>query len=91
MTKQITIKLNEAKFKPILDKLIKVNGTTAKSYSELAGKCLWFCCIFGFKKIPKFGNRTHFQMMADMRGMTVRQAMRDAGKRYNKFLKTGKL
>ena len=92
MTKQITIKLNEAKFKPILDMLVSAEmGRNAKTYSELAGKCIWFCHYFGIKKFAKFGNKTQFQMMAQMNGLNIQQAMADAGKHYAKFLKTGKL
>lgn len=40
MTRQIVIKLNEKKFKPILDKLKNKSLGEVKSYSELVGKIL---------------------------------------------------
>jgi len=40
MTRQIVIKLNEKRFKPILDKLKDKNFKEIKSYSELVGKII---------------------------------------------------
>ena len=42
MTKQIVIKLNEEKFKPLLDKLKTDGHGPVGSYSELVGKIIFF-------------------------------------------------
>ncbi len=92
VTKQITIKLNERKFKPILDNLNRISGHKVKTYSELAGKCIWFCHVFGTKKMEKLGNKSHFEFMAQMRGMTTKELLKDLSKKYRLFAKKeGKL
>lgn len=54
MTKQITIKLNEKIYKPILDELMQ-HGTS-KSNSECVAKCIMVCKFFLDRKgWEKFG------------------------------------
>jgi len=90
MTKQITIKLNEEKFKPILNYLTKAGVYLPRTYSELVGQCLWFCYVFGSKKVSKFHNKTCIEMMAEMHKTTRRDLLLELLKKYNHFLKTGK-
>ena len=58
MTKQIVIKLNEKKFKPLLQKL-KSNGYGAVgSYSELVGKIIFFDYLLWNKKCRELKNKS---------------------------------
>ena len=83
MTKQITIKLNEERFKPLLDKIMGITGLE-KTYSEVAAKCIWFTHRFSFQKDPKTG-KTMLELMADMKGRTVEEALLDGLKKYSDF------
>jgi hypothetical protein len=88
-TKQITIKLNEEKFKPIIEKLMEISGSV-RTPSELMGKCLWYIYCFTFQKISAFDNKTHFEYMLSIRKMTHEQFLVDCGKKYNEFMDSKK-
>ena len=89
ITEQITIKLNKEKFEKLLDDLMDYTGLP-ETRSELVGKALWFLHCFAFKKVPAFGNKTHFELMLKERGMNMEQFCLDVRKKYLKFTQTGK-
>ena len=90
MTKQIVIKLNEKKFKPILDKL-KSNGYGAiGSYSELAGKIIFFDYLLWNKKCNELNCKTRMQFLMDKLKETHSQFLKFFLSKYIKFISSGK-
>jgi hypothetical protein len=89
ITEQITIKLNKEKFEKVLDDLMSVSAE-AKTRSELVAKSLWFLHCFTFKKIPKFGNKTHLEILIKEKGMTMEQFLIECQKSYKEFLQANK-
>lgn len=85
MTSQIVIKLNKKKFKPILDFVKK--GALSKSYSELAGLCVWYCHNCLTKKVPELGNKTKAEFIAENMGMSPEERILATVKEYNDFIK----
>jgi len=90
MTNQIVIKLNEKKFKPLLDKL-KSNGHGAvRSYSELVGKIIFFEHLLWEEKCKEFNDKTRMQFLMDKLGETHAEFMKCFLKQYIKFISSGK-
>ena len=58
MTRQITIKLNEKKFKPLLDKLSHNGLGSVGSYSELVSKMILFDYFLWGEKCKKLKFKT---------------------------------
>ena len=72
MTKQIVIKLNEEKFKPLLEDFNKkFLKNSAQSYSWLVGFTLWYMHMFAFKKDIEFKNKTRLQFLIEKRNLTT--------------------
>ncbi|MEA2037143.1 MAG: hypothetical protein U9O94_06525 [Nanoarchaeota archaeon] len=84
MTAQIVIKLNEKKFKRILDEM-GVNSIS-RSYSELTGLCVWYCHACETEKVPELGNKTRLEFIAGKLGTTIDKARLIGLKKYNEFL-----
>jgi hypothetical protein len=91
MTRQIVIKLNEKKFKPILQKL-KSNGYgTVDSYSELVGKIIFFDYLLWTKKCKEFGDKTQMQFLMDKLGETHSDFKKFFLSQYREFITEGKM
>ncbi|GAI79159.1 unnamed protein product, partial [marine sediment metagenome] len=70
MTRQIVIKLNEEKFKPILDKLKTLGHETTGSYSELVGKTLFLSYLFNTEKCADLDDKTRIDFLKEKLGMS---------------------
>jgi len=89
MTRQIVIKLNEDKFKPLLDKL-KTNGHGAvNSYSELVGKIIFFDYLLWTEKSEELGNKTKMEFLLDKLGSTKDELTVEFLQKYIEFAKSG--
>ena len=89
MTHQIVIKLNEERFKPLLDKL-KSNGHGAvSSYSELVGKIIFFDYLLWNKKCEELGDKTKIEFLIDKLGLTNDEFTIDCLQKYIEFTKSG--
>ena len=88
MTSQIVIKLNEKKFKPILE---SVGSCTAfKSYSELAGFCIWFCYLSHVEQVSGLGNKTRFEYISEKMGISIEEGKLKSIQMYSAFLNNKK-
>jgi len=87
MTKQIVIKLNSKKFKPILDSLKDKCGNTSKSDSEHVGKCLYFLNRLVNKPNPCFSGLTSLDYLLKVQGITFEKVYMNFLKEYADFLK----
>ena len=88
MTSQLVIKLNKKKFKPLLDSVKQISLT--KSYSELAGMCIWYCYTCSKEKIQELGNKTKLEFIAEKMGMSMQERIVVNAREFNKFLKNKK-
>ncbi len=89
MTHQIVIKLNEERFKPLLDKL-KANGHGAvSSYSELVGKIIFFDYLLWNKKCEELSGKTKIEFLIDKLGLTNDELTIDFLQKYIEFTKSG--
>lgn len=87
MTKQIVIKLNEKKFKPLLDKIAAKGHNVDKSYSELTSKCLFFTYLFLHEELPNLGNKTRRKFIMKHRNMSEDQDFIEIMQKYSEFIK----
>ncbi len=89
MTRQIVIKLNEERFKPILNKL-KSNGHGAvSSYSELVGKIIFFDYMLWTKKCEELDGKTKIEFLLDKLELTNDELTVDFLQKYIEFTKSG--
>ena len=89
MTHQIVIKLNEERFKPILNKL-KSNGHGAvNSYSELIGKIVFFDYLLWTKKCEELDGKTKMEFLLDKLELTNDELTVDFLQKYIEFTKSG--
>ncbi|MBR9706240.1 hypothetical protein GOV14_04345 [Candidatus Pacearchaeota archaeon] len=86
MTKQIVIKLNEKKFKPILDKLMNACHKTSRSYSDLVGKCLFFSQKYNSEEIPELDNKSQRDFILNKLGKPKDMAFLEFLKKYTEFI-----
>ena len=84
MTSQIVIKLNEKKFKRIIDEL--KHGIIAKSNSELVGFCVWYCYLCKNERVPELENKTRFGFLSEKMGSTNEEHSLKILQKYNDFL-----
>lgn len=91
MTRQITIKLNEKRFKPLLDKLSHNGLGSVKSYSELIGKIVLFDYLNWSEKCKKLNNKTKMQFIIEKMKISKRKMHEEFLKVFEKFNKKGKL
>jgi len=89
MTKQIVIKLNEKKFRPLFDS-IKEKCGTSKSDSELAGKALFNLYLQLFEKIPNLENQTMLEFFSEIQGKSFDEMHMEFLRAYSLFLEKGK-
>ena len=90
MTKQIVIKLNEKKFRPLINKL-KVSERISKSDSEIVGKTLFGAYVLMSEKLPELSNKTRIEYLMAKSGSTFEQGIFNLLELYTRFIKTGKL
>jgi len=90
MTKQIVIKLNEKKFRPLINKL-KASERISKSDSEIVGKILFGAHMLMSEKLPELDNKTRIEYLMKKRDATFEQGILYMSELYAKFIKTGKL
>ncbi len=91
MTKQIIIKLNEKRFKPVFDKLLEAGHGVSKSYSEIAGKTIFYCYLAKYEKLPELGNKTKMEFLLEHMGISSDEDFLNFLQEYVKFTKNGKL
>jgi len=85
MTKQITIKLNEKRFKPLIESLIESNNRTSKSYSEAVGKAIFYSHQATVKKHHELGNKTIQEKICELREITKEQCQIEFLRAYSEF------
>ena len=89
MTKQLVIKLNEEKFKPILDEFNeKFLKNSSQSYSWLTGFTLWYMHVFALKKDADFNNKTRLQWIMEKRNLNIDEALLIMMGKFTEFIKT---
>jgi len=91
MTKQIIIKLNERKFKPLLEQLAKDGHGSVSSYSELVGKIIFFDFLLWKQKIKRFNDKTSMQFLTNALKPNKYKLSEKFLRSYKKFAKTGKI
>lgn len=90
MTKQITIKLNESRFRPILEKLRAFCGEgMAESDSDLVGKSLFYCYYASYCKNPDLGGKSTFDVISKKSGSTKPELLLNFLNKYQLFKKKG--
>lgn len=90
ITKQITIKLNEERFRPLVEKLNEFAGTgLAASDSELVGRCLFYCYFSIFSKTSDAGTKSGFEKLQEVAGIDSSEMILRFLQDYSKFKKGG--
>lgn len=89
MTHQIIIKLNEERFKPLLNKLKSNGHGTVNTYSELVGKIIFFDYMLWTKKSEKLKGKTKMEFLTDQLGLTHDELTVSFLKEYVEFTKYG--
>ena len=87
MTKQITIKLNEKSFKPVLDRMMKATRGVARSNSELVGMCVFYVHEVNFRKAEQLGNKTRAEFLLEKFGYTGEDGLLEWLKDFKTFMK----
>ena len=87
MTEQIVIKLNKAKFKPLLEKFNGVIKGSSNSDSWLVGFALWYIDQFYFETHDYLDNKTSAQHLIEKKGVGVHQALISVRAKYIEFIK----
>ena len=85
MTKQIVIKLNEKKFRPILEKLEKNGYGSVESHSEFVGKILFFEYLLWNQKCKELKDKTRMQLLMNKLNESHLEFMKKFLLDYNKF------
>jgi hypothetical protein len=91
MTKQIVIKLNEKKFKPILKKLEQNGYGPVRSHSEFVGKILFFEYLLWNQKCEKLNKKTRMNFLMEKLKETHAGFMKTFLLNYNKFISLGNM
>lgn len=90
MTKQITVKLNEAQFQPLIDELRRFAGDAlGETNSDFVAKTLFFCYYFITKKHPEFKNKTDYELLAEMKDIDKAEVMLEFLNEFARFKKEG--
>jgi len=87
MTRQIVIKLNEDKFKPLLDKLKNNVHGAVNSYSELVGKMIYFDYLLWNQKCEKLEGKTKMEFLNENLKLTNDEATIEFLQKYIEFIK----
>lgn len=90
MTRQIVIKLNEKKFKPILQKAFANSYGPVGSYSELVGKIIFFDYLFWNEKCKEFKGKTRMQFLMDKLNQAHTEFTKFFLSQYMKFMSTSR-
>ncbi len=85
MTKQIIVKLNEKRFKPLLDGLMSTACDTVKNYSDCIGKSTFFLYDYMFTKYHRLGNKTKHEFILAALGISEDEETLKFLGDYNKF------
>ena len=91
MTKQIVIKLNEAKFKPLLDKLFTKGQDAMTGYSNLVGLCIFAGYAQGHMKVDALDNKSLADFVREKTGISDETFILRLMGKYQEYLKTGKM
>ena len=86
MTKQIVIKLNKKKFDPLLKFLLAKGGGISTSYSECAGKALFFAYLYFTEKISELNNKTRLEHFNDIMKSSHDSSVLSFLSKYKTFL-----
>ena len=86
MTRQITVKLNEKKFAPILKDLKLLGGGIEITNSEAAGKAIFFTHRYLTKKETKLGNKTRLDSYLEASGYSRDECTIQFLKEYAEFI-----
>jgi hypothetical protein len=90
MTEQITIKLNQKKFEPLLNVLAVLIGKgITRSDSDLAAKCLFFCYYFLTFEHKEDKGKTFADMCEELSSTDMTSKILNFLKEYQNFQKTG--
>ena len=90
MTKQITIKLNESRFRPLMDKLRAFGGEgLVDSDSDLVGKALFYCYHSIYYKNPELGDKTSYDVISEKSGAGKSELLLKFLNMYHQFKKKG--
>jgi hypothetical protein len=87
MTDQIVIKLNEKKFRHLLDGFNKEMKGCSQSDSWLVGFTLWYMNRFLSEKIPYLNNKTIVQYLMEKRKWTFNESMVMMMGKFTEYLK----
>ena len=88
MTRQITIKLNEEKFQPLISDLKTYGHNMMATNSALAGFAIWFLHMHCFEVDPELG-MTRADFIFKARDNPKEQVMFETIGMYKQFLKPG--
>ncbi|MFC1742260.1 hypothetical protein ACFL3V_07030 [Nanoarchaeota archaeon] len=90
MTKQITIKLNHALFRPLLDEMRLFAGIgVAETDSDMVAKTLFFCYNFLSRKQKGNHGKTSLDLLLDAKGIEKSDAIVQFLNEYGFFKKVG--
>lgn len=88
MTDQITVKLNEEKFRPLIEGIDKFTGPgMVKSDSDLVAKCVFFTHCFMYEPKDECGGKTLWDCYADRHGVEKADMVLGFLKAYSEFCK----
>jgi len=88
MTNQITIKLNEALFRPLMDDIDSFTGPgMTKSDSDLVAKCVFFTHCFMHEKRLECGGKTLWDTVQQQYGIEKSEMILDFLKQYYEYTK----
>ncbi len=87
MTRQIVIKLNEKRFKPLLEGVICASSNIINNYSECIGKLIFFAYDYLFTKYHRLGNKTKHEFILAALGISEDEETLKFLGDYNQFIK----
>lgn len=87
MTKQITIRLNEEKFRPLLDILCKYGKNITRSDSELVAMVCFNLFWRVITRFPELNDKTLLEHELEARGITLDQQIIEMHSKFSEFLK----
>ena len=86
MTKQINIKLNDKKFRKILDDINSVTYNSLVTDSDIVARSMFFLHIFFFEKLD---DKTRSEILKDYLGWDFDKKLSDFNLKYNRFNRNG--
>ncbi|MBW2964209.1 hypothetical protein KY363_02005 [Candidatus Woesearchaeota archaeon] len=89
MTKQLTIKLNEEQFQPLIDELKRFTGEAmGETNSDFVAKTLFFAYMYLKKKQPGV-NKTLYEVLDEQLNFDKSEIMLQFMNEYAEFKKVG--